>query len=58
MTVADAEDITRQAKVRRSPDIKTDIQLRHLHNRFLTGHAVTDDVQRPESELGEFLNQE
>lgn len=58
VTVADAEDIAGQRKVRASADVEADIQLGDLNDGFLTSDAVTDNVDGPEAELGEFLDEE
>ena len=46
------------AKYGAPADVEADVQLRHLHDRFLAGHAVADDVELPEAELGELLDKE
>ena len=35
-------------------DVETDVQLRHLHDGFLAGHAVADDVCMPRGILANF----
>src|SRR5688572_10744784 len=57
VTVRDADDVAGEREVWTAADVEADVELWNLANRFLARDAVPDDVNRPERDLGKFLNE-
>ena len=53
--VRDAQVVAREGKLRRAADIEADVQIRNLNHRLLAGHAVSDDGELSQRQLGKTL---